>query len=531
VRGAPVAAITADTTGYHRRVSTDVAGEDGLAGAAGEGVAVSRPTRASVARGVTWQALGVVLGQGSWYASLFVLAVLLPPRDFGVIAVASATVSVVMLALESGISGALIIAPEIAAGSVWKALVRTSVAGILVAGLFAGLAGPIAGAFAGGTGAGVLRVVALTVALAAVAIVPNALLMRNLRFKAASQITIAAAVAASAAAIVAAALGAGIWSLVIRLLVNQALIAVLAFVACRDLLPRRPARGTEAPRTPGSRAFLVIAAANALAWTCDNLVVGASTDAARLGVYALAFSLAFLPLTQVSWAVGQVVLPAIAAARGDEEAIRAQTLTAVRVMALALLPVVPVAVALAPGVIPAVLGHRWDGLVVVFQILVGAGVGYAVLNILAEALAGAGARSAGLRARIDASWALLTIAAIAVGVRIDGIRGAAIAHLVTCAVLAVAYAWRGGRGIGLSPRALIGAVRQVAVCVLLQAAATAGVVLALEAASVGKLGAGIAGTAAGIVVFAGALRTLAPAMLEEGWLILRVALRRRSVTS
>jgi hypothetical protein len=137
-----------------------------------------------------------------------------------------------------------------------------------------------------------------------------------------------------------------------------------------------------------------------------------------------------------------------------------------------------------------------------------------------------------LRARIDASWALLTIAAIAIGVRLDGIRGAAIAHLVTCAVLAVAYAWQGGRGIGLSPRALIGAVRAVSVCVLLQGAATAAVVVALEdGASVGKLAAGVAGTAVGIVVLAGALRALAPAMLAEGRLILTAALGRRSVTS
>ena len=510
-------------------MSTDVAGEDGVAAAPSEGAAVPRPTRASVARGVSWQALGVVLGQGSWYASLFVLAVLLPPRDFGIIAVASAAVSVLMLGLESGISGALIIASDLAAGSVWRALVRTSFAGLLVTGLLVALAGPLASAFTGGQGADVLRVVALSVAMAAVAIVPTALLMRNLRFKAASQITIAAAVTASAAAILAAALGAGIWALAVRLIVNQALIAALTLAACRDLLPRRPARGAAAPRTAGSRAFLVIAAANALAWTCDNLVVGASTSAARLGVYALAFSLAFLPLTQVSWAVGAVILPSIAAAR-DEAVVRAQTLTAVRVMALALLPAVPAAVALAPGVIPAVLGHRWAGIVVVFQILVGAGVGYGVLNILGEALAGAGARSAGVRARIDASWALLTVAAIAAGVRLDGIRGAAIAHLLTCAVLAVAYAWQGGRGIGLSAGKLIGAVRPVAVCVLLQGAATAGVVLALEGASVGKLGAGIAGTAVGIVVFAGALRTLAPELLEEGRLIALAALGRGGVT-
>ena len=83
-----------------------------------------------VARGVSWKVLSVVFGQGSWYASLLVLAVLVPPRDFGVMAVGSAVVSGTLLILESGTGGSLIIARELTPASVRRSLVLTSVAGL-----------------------------------------------------------------------------------------------------------------------------------------------------------------------------------------------------------------------------------------------------------------------------------------------------------------------------------------------------------------------------------------------------------------
>ena len=488
--------------------------------------AVPAPTMGSVTRGVSWKVLSVVVGQGSWYASLFVLAVLVPPRDFGVVAVGAAGVSFTLMILESGTGGSLIIAPELAPASVRRSLIRTSLGGVAATAVFAALAQPLADVFTGGSDAGVLRVIGLTVGLAAVSIVPNALLSKHLRFKALAQIWIAAAVIASVAAIVAGALGAGVWALAIRILVNQVLVTALTWAAARDLLPRRAAGARSVPRRPGATAFLIIAGAGFLAWTCDNLVVGAFTNPTQLGLYALAFSLAYAPLTQVSWTVGQVLLPAVAAAR-DEEVVRRATLKAVRMMALMLLPLAPVAIAVAPGLIPAVLGHKWSGMVFPFQILIVVGVGQGVVNTLGEALAGAGVRSVGLRARIDATWALATIGAIVVGVNVGGIRGAAVAHVVTFCGLAVALAWRGGPAIGLSGNALAGAVRNVAICVAVQAAATAAVTGALDYAGSGMLLGGLAGAAAGVLALFAALRLCAPALLSEGRGVVLATVRHR----
>ena len=303
-------------------------------------------------------------------------------------------------------------------------------------------------------------------------------------------------------------------------------MTALSCLAARDLLPRRRTNAGPIQRRAGATAFLMIAIAAFLAFTCDNLVVGAFTTPRQLGLYALAFSLAYLPLTQVSWTVGQVLLPAIAAAR-DEEVVRRQTLKALRMIALMLLPLLPPAIALAPVLVPAVLGHKWEGMVVPFQVLIVVGVGYGVLNILGEALAGAGVTSVGLRARIDVTWALATIGAIIVGVKFDGIRGAAVAHLATCCGLVAAYAWRGGRSIGLSTTALLGAVRKVAICVAAEATATAAVALGLAYAGSGTPVAGLVGASAGVVALVATLRVGAPDLLAEGRDVVRATLRTR----
>ncbi len=512
-------------SGYDRPVNEDVAGEVAQSDP-GSGGTVPAPTLQVVARGVSWQALSVAFGQGCWYLSLFVLAILLPPHAFGVVAVGTVVASLTMLILESGTSGSLIITPDLAAASVRRSLVRTSVAGVLASVLLIVLARPIANVFTEGSDVGVLRVISLTVALAAVSIVPSALLTRHLRFKAAAGIAIASAAIASVAAIVAAVLGAGVWALAIRLVLSALMVAVLSWLAARDLLPGRARTKVRVPRRVGGPAFMMIAGAGALAWSCDNLVVGALTNPAKLGLYALAFSLAFLPLTQVSWAVGGVLLPTIAAAR-DEEVMRRQTLKAVRMMALLLLPLAPAAVALAPGLIPVLLGPKWHGMVVPFQILIVGGVGYGVLNVLGEALAGAGVRTVKLRAGIDVLWAIATIGAVAVGVTVEGIRGAAVAQLVTLVGLGAAYAWRGGHALGLSLAAVQGALAGVAGCVSVQALATAASTLGLEYFGVGALLAGLVGATTGVFALALALRLGGRGLLHEGHGVVVAALGRK----
>lgn len=490
-----------------------------------DGVGAS-PATGVVARGVSWLAIGRIVSLGTWYPSLLVLAVLLPPGAFGIIAVATVVVAVINILMESGIGDSLVVAERLSASYLRRSVLRLAAAGAFFTGLTVAFADPILNTFARGADPAVLRVMVLSVLLAAVSVVPTALLKKTMNFKAIAVVSIVATVASSVAALVAAALGAGVWALVLRIVLSQLVATVLVWFAARDLWPRSRDGDARPPRRTGATWFLALSVAQFCAQTFDNLIVGYFTDVTQLGLYALAFSLAYAPLTQVSWWIGGVLFPAIAAT-SDPKLVRRRTLRALCLMSLLLLPLVPVAVVLAPPLIPAVLGPEWEGMVTPFRILVGVGVGHGVLNVMGETLGGSGRIA--LRARIDGTWALATMIAIAVAADAYGIRGAALAHAVTFSGLAAAYGWWGARSIGLTAGAASRALGGVVTGVLVQGAVTAATAVSLDALGAGAIPAALAGVVAGLAALAVMLRLGASSAVDDARQVLgAMRLRRRT---
>ena len=481
------------------------------------------PSVRRLVRQVEWMGAGHLVTQLAFYAMVLVLAALLPPRAFGTVAIGLVIVSVASLVMQSGMTGAIIAGRALTRRELRAALVRTVTVGLAFTGAIALLAGPIVAFLAEGGDAAAVRGLSLTVAFAGLAVVPVAVIKKELEFRRHAIVFASSAVLTSLAAILAAVAGAGVWALVIRQVAFQALVAAFAWIAVRDLLPRAlvPAEvAARDSRREDRRAFLLVAVATFLALTLDNMVVGASTTAADLGFYALAFTLGFAPLTQLSWQLGHVLFPA-AAATPDLATVARRTLKTMRITAIVLFPLVPPAIALAPVLLPALFGDEWRPMVAPFQLILIAGAGHAVANVLGEALSGTG--NIGFRARVDPLWGVGTLAAVFVLVQTVGIRGAALAHLLAFLPLACFYATVGARLIGASARDVWSSLRGVVVPVAVQAAASALVWVALRDASGGRGVAATAAAAAGLAV-ALVLLALAPSKpLRESRALLALA--------
>lgn len=456
------------------------------------------PSARRIVSQLKWMAAGEAVGQLAFYAMILVLAALLDPKAFGTVAAGMAIVRVARMITTAGTGGSLIAARELTAADVREALRRSLTGAVLFSAVILLGGGWLAEIFAGGGDPEVLRVLGLSVTLAALAIVPQALLKKALDFRRVSTVTAAAAVVTSVVAIAAAVAGAGVWALVVRQLLYEGLIAVLLWRAARRVLPGlmgRPADGEQGRAPGGRRAFLVVSASGMIAMTLDNMVVGATLDAKQLGYYALAFSIAFAPLTQISWRLGGVLFPAAAATK-DLAVVGRRTVSIVRVTSTMLLPLVPAGAVLAPVLVRAVLGDKWAPMVGPLQILLAVGAAHAVTNVIGESLSGTG--NVRQRAWWDASWALLTLGAVAVLAHFEGTKGAAAGHLVGFLPLAVGYLLIGTRLIGSSPGELWRAMRALLVAVALQAAVTVAVVEALGGAQ--EAGAAVAAAGAGLAV-------------------------------
>jgi PST family polysaccharide transporter len=471
---------------------------------------------------VSWVGLGHVVSQGLWLVSLLVLAALLPPRDFGTLAGALVLVTLGGLLVDSGTRGSLIAMPRLTRSDLRGAVLLNGAVGLAVSAAIAIGAGPAVRTFAGGGDVAAVRVLGFGVVLYALGISAYALLQRNLRLEGYAAANIGSSVVSSVVAVVAALLGAGVWALVARQLLSMGLLSAFAWIAARRLVPAaEPGEGTgwlrgARLRQPEWTAFFLLAAADFVVLNADVFVVGNLTEAQGLGLYALAFTLAFAPLTQIAWVVGRVLFPAAAATPrlGD---VGRRTLVSLRLMALLLVPFVAPVVAAAP-LLPELLGERWAPVVTPFQLLLVAGVGHALVTVVGESLSGTG--NIRFRATVNVVWAAAMVALLIWLVRVDGIRGAALAHLALFVPFAAVYAVWGARRVGADWRGVGRALAPVAVPVAVQAAVTAGAVAGLGAAGLGPAQAGVGAAAIGLGVVALLLVRLPSSPLGEARAVL-----------
>jgi O-antigen/teichoic acid export membrane protein len=492
---------------------------------------MSAPTRAHVARAVSWMGAGHVVSQGLWLGSLLVLAALLPPKAFGSLASGMVLVNLAGLIVDAGTRGSIVSAPSLTRADLRGALALTTAVGAAATLAIVALAAPMTDAFAEGGDPKVIRVLAIGVLLYAAGIVPLAVLQKRLRFERYAAANIGAATLSSVAAVVAGVAGAGVWALVVRQLTSMGLLSAIAWVGARRLLPARPAGAGEEQRgrrrirlrQAGWMGFLGLAVTDFVALNADFLVVGNIEAAGGLGLYALAFTLAFAPLTQVSWQVGRVLFPA-AAATEEVATVGRRTLVSLRMMGLLLLPFVPPSIVLAPALLPGLLGSEWESMVAPFQILLVVGVGHAMVGMIGESLSGTG--NIGLRARINVVWAAAMVALLVPMVSADGIRGAALTHLILFVPFAAAYATIGARRLRVEPARVGAALRPLAGPVGVQAALTAALWFGLIAAGAGETAAGVTAAGAGAVAVAALLWRAPGRPLAEGRAVLGSALRR-----
>jgi O-antigen/teichoic acid export membrane protein len=453
---------------------------------------------AVVARGAAWIGGGHVVRQVGWFGSLLVVAALVPPQEFGRVAAAMVFVQAAWTVVNSGTRGSIVVGSALTAEQFARAVRSNVVTGTAIAGGAVLLAGSLLPAIIPGADPLVLQVLAVTIVLNGLSIAPLALLQREMRFREHASANAAAAIAASVACVAAAVGGAGVWALVARQLLFQLVLAWLAWRAAAPLARSLPRRAGSARRDPTAKWFFATTLIAFATFNLDNAIVGHFTSVRELGLYSLAFAIAFAPVTQFAWQVGTVLQPAAARTARDRLGPRART--AVRVTALLLLPCAAPAIVLAPVVLTGLLGPRWAPMVLPFQLLVAAGIVQALLVVLRQFLVASG--SVRFCAAADGAGLAVTIVALVLLVQAHGIAGAAIAHAGVAAAVLLVYGVWGMRRLGSAAAELWASVRGIALPVGLQGVVSAAWALSLQDAGLAPGVVVVLATVAGFAAFA-----------------------------
>jgi len=310
--------------------------------------------------GLGWSALATLITVASQFVFMAVLARLLEPAVFGLMAMAVIALRFASFFSQMGLAQAIIQRTELEPEDTTAALVMALVIGT---GLYVGmlLAAPL---FAAGFRSPELKpligVLGLSLLLSVVGGLPIAMLRRQARFKRASALEVTSYIVGyGAVGIACAAQGLGVWSLVAATLSQQTLTIVLGFAATHYPLTW-PLRRSAFARlwTYGSRhsliGFLEFLSANV-----DSMFIGRVFGKVDLGLFNRAITLTNLPVEHGVNAVNKVLFPALSGMQHDRHRMAdgfQMLLLGVGLLSTGLACGIAAA---APDIVALLLGSRW----------------------------------------------------------------------------------------------------------------------------------------------------------------------------
>jgi PST family polysaccharide transporter len=318
---------------------------------------------------IGWSYLLTAGRVGSSVVVTFLLAKLLGPSEFGLVAMATVYIAIAQTIIQQGLVSAIVQRDKLTPEHLDAAF------GVLVlAGLGIGLATAIlapAWAFINGSPDGLTEVcVALSplVLLQGLAVVPEAVLRRQLQFRSVAIRTLLAAAISGIVGIGLALAGAGIWALVAQQLVTSVVSLIVLWKVC----PWRPSRR---PRLGAIRDLWAFSAhsANAglglmLSLKADIIFTGIFFGPAATGIYRLASRLPDMLVDVTVRSLQQVALPSLSRLQEDRRAFIDHLTQLQHLGAIAGLPVLGVLAATANPLV-GFLGPQWAGTEVPLRLL------------------------------------------------------------------------------------------------------------------------------------------------------------------
>lgn len=363
--------------------------------------------------GVFWNGLAGAVVQIVSFVIGVLLARLLLPEDFGIVAGILIFTEVANSITTSGIVAALIQRKDVGEGHYSTAFsIQIAAAAVVYAllvvispwlGLF--LRTPLT--------ARVLPVMAISVLILPFVAMPTALLRRRMHFRAAGMTDIVQQLSAGATSLLLAVVGWGVWSLVYGRLAGYALKALhLAWLS--GWRPRLRLSGHAAvDLVPFSLKVVAANMLNDVAGNISYVIIGRLLGPAQLGFYYRAYYLMTLPASRVTEILNTVFFSAFSRVHEHEGALKKMLQKAVYYVALITCPILTCLFWVAPTFVHIVYGEKWMPSVQPLQIMCLAGIALSVEPLAVSALTARG--YVGWEVRRQVFYVALLLVGVSIG--------------------------------------------------------------------------------------------------------------------
>jgi O-antigen/teichoic acid export membrane protein len=329
------------------------------------------PTRAaldsSMVHSLAWTGAVKWTIQLVTWLSTFVIARLLMPEDFGLVAMATVFLGFVTVLSEFGLGITVVTMRELGRDQLSQLNGFAVVLGITGMALAMLAAFPLSSFFYEPRLATVMLVLSATFFVTAFKVVPGALLQRDLLFKELALIEGLQGLIQSGTTILLAWIGWGYWALVAGAVCGN-VVAVAAVLAVRNHPFAQPRLETLRTAIPFSRDQLLIT----LSWfTYTNVafvVAGRLLGAAAVGIYTLAWTLARALPEKIATLILRITPAYFSAVQDDPAALRRYLIGLTEFLSIVLMPML-LGLAVVADDLVALLGDQWSGVVLPLRVL------------------------------------------------------------------------------------------------------------------------------------------------------------------
>jgi PST family polysaccharide transporter len=316
-----------------------------------------------------WFAIATYSSTAITFATTLLLARLLAPTNFGLVAIASLVINILQLFRDLGLGQALIYWQkdiEKAADAAFFLIVAMSI--ILF--ILAFLAAPFAAIFFDSeTVEPLVRVLAITIVISSLNMVPSALMEKELEFKRLALPSTLSNVGYALISLPLALIGQGAWSIIWGKVGQLSIQAILVWVVS----PWRPTFKFDKRVALAILKYgkYVLSASIAIFFTynLDNAFIGKLLGATALGHYVLAFAIGSFPAVYIITLINKTILPAYSKIQDRHDLLGKAFLETLNYVLILATPITFITAILARDFINIFYGKTWEEAILPLQIL------------------------------------------------------------------------------------------------------------------------------------------------------------------
>lgn len=320
-------------------------------------------------KGFVWNIIERLATNGIHFVITIVIARLLNPDDYGILAMPTVFLAIAQVLIDSGFANALIRKTDLNDKDLSTAFYFNILVG-LASYLILFLASPlIADYFNTPILSKLLKVTALVVFINSLGIVQQAIMTKRMDFKTQSVISTVSTFLSGALGVWMAYNGFGVWALVSQQ-ISAALIRIVLLWICGSWKPIL-AWSNESFKylwAFGSK-IVVIGILESIFNNLYSFIIGKKYNASDLGNYTRAQQFADLPMSNISGVVQRVTYPLLSEIQDNNTRLNTIYLRLIDMSSMFVIPLMVGLAAISSPLIIILLGEKWEGCILMCQIL------------------------------------------------------------------------------------------------------------------------------------------------------------------